>query len=212
MKKIHTAGLFYCLRTSPFGPIAVMWSVYQGCAKIIRVLLSKSGGGANRLVETSYPDAISASSAEIDVIADQMVAFLTGVDIRFSLDLARLDLCNEFQRRVLCAEHVIPRGKVSTYAKIARYLGKAKAARAVGAALANNPFPLIIPCHRAIQSDGTLGGFQGGITMKRILLEMEGVPFNSQGRVVREECFFYTRDNESSAFADDLAVAGASCR
>jgi methylated-DNA-[protein]-cysteine S-methyltransferase len=197
MKKINIAGLSYCLRTTPFGPIAVMWSIYLGCPKISRVLLVfKSGGSANLPVETSYPDAISASCSEIDAVANQMVAFLTGADIRFSLDLARLDLCNEFQRRVLYAEHGIPRGKVSTYARIACYLGKAKAARAVGSALANNPFPLIIPCHRAIRSDGTLGGFQGGINMKRTLLEMGGVPFNAQGRVVKEESFFYARNKE----------------
>jgi methylated-DNA-[protein]-cysteine S-methyltransferase len=196
MKKTNTAGLSYCLRTTPFGPVAVIWSVYQGHPKISRVMLSKSEVVTNRLVETSYPDAVSASCSEIDAVADRMVAFLTGEDIRFSLDLARLDLCIEFQRRVLCAEHGIPRGKVSTYAMIAWYLGNAKAARAVGTALANNPFPFIIPCHRAIRSDGTLGGYQGGINMKRILLEMEGVPFNSQGRVVREKSFFYAGDKE----------------
>jgi methylated-DNA-[protein]-cysteine S-methyltransferase len=193
MTQIHTAGLSYCLGATPFGPIAVMWSFYEGRPRISRVLLSKPGGAANQLVATLYPDAIATSCSEIDAVADQMLAFLNGSDISFSLDLARLDLCTEFQGRVLVAEHGIPRGKVSTYAGIAGYLGKAQAARAVGAALANNPFPLIIPCHRAIKSDGTLGGFQGGMDMKRTLLKMEGVPFNSQGRVVRRESFFYER-------------------
>jgi methylated-DNA-[protein]-cysteine S-methyltransferase len=49
--------------------------------------------------------------------------------------------------------------------------------------LARNPFPLIIPCHRAIRSDGSLGGFGGGLKMKRALLEMEGVGFDSRGHV-----------------------------
>jgi len=79
---------------------------------------------------------------------------------------------------------------MSTYQRIASYLGNANGARAVGTALANNPFPIIIPCHRAIRSDGTLGGYQGGLEMKRALLEMEGVLFNTLGRVVTEE-FFY---------------------
>jgi alkylated DNA nucleotide flippase Atl1 len=58
-----------------------------------------------------------------------------------------------------------------------------KGVRAVGTALARNPFPLVVPCHRAVRSDRTLGGFQGGLEMKRALLEMEGVEFDSKNRV-----------------------------
>ncbi|MHA1663588.1 MAG: methylated-DNA--[protein]-cysteine S-methyltransferase, partial [Candidatus Thorarchaeota archaeon] len=58
--------------------------------------------------------------------------------------------------------------------------------RAVGNALARNPFPIIVPCHRAIRSDRTLGGFQGGLKMKRRILEMEGVEFDSTSRVKEE--------------------------
>ena len=63
------------------------------------------------------------------------------------------------------------------------YLGKSNGARAVGNALANNPFPLIVPCHRAIRSDRHLGGYQGGLEMKRALLETEGIAFDKAGRV-----------------------------
>ncbi|HUV77781.1 MAG TPA: MGMT family protein [Desulfobacterales bacterium] len=61
---------------------------------------------------------------------------------------------------------------------------------AVGTALAKNPFPIIIPCHRAVRSDGTLGGYQGGLEMKRALLEMEGVCFDTLDRVLTKG-FFY---------------------
>jgi len=61
---------------------------------------------------------------------------------------------------------------------------------AVGTALAKNPFPIVIPCHRAVRSDGTLGGYQGGLEMKRALLEMEGVYFDTFDRVLTE-AFFY---------------------
>jgi methylated-DNA-[protein]-cysteine S-methyltransferase len=191
MKKISAADLCYCLRPTPFGSVVVMWSRCQGRPGIRSVVLSKPGEAAAGRVDTGYPDAVSASCAEIDAMADQMVAFLSGADIRFSLDLARLDFCTGFQRRVLLAEYGIPRGKVSTYAEIARFLGNVKAARAVGAALAHNPFPLMIPCHRAIRADGTLGGFQGGVAMKRRLLEMEGVPFTPAGRVAAGEACHY---------------------
>jgi methylated-DNA-[protein]-cysteine S-methyltransferase len=153
-------------------------------------LLSKSGVSARQLVKASFPDFISSSCPEVDVVADKIVAFLAGDGIRFSLDVARLDLCSKFQQKVLRAEHGIPRGSVSTYQRIARYLGNAKGGRAVGSALANNPFPIIIPCHRAIRSDRTLGGYQGGLEMKRTLLEMEGIDFDDTGRIATED-FFY---------------------
>jgi methylated-DNA-[protein]-cysteine S-methyltransferase len=190
MEKTQTAQSSYCFRKTPFGPVAVLWSVNGGQPKILRVLLSKPGEAAKHLVESSLPDLVSSSCREIDVVADQIVAFLTGDDIRFSLDVARMDLCSKFQEKVLRAEHGIPRGRVSTYQRIARYLGNANGARAVGTALAKNPFPIVIPCHRAIRSGGTLGGYQGGLEMKRALLEMEGVLFDASGRVMAEDRFY----------------------
>jgi methylated-DNA-[protein]-cysteine S-methyltransferase len=70
----------------------------------------------------------------------------------------------------------IPYGKARTYSWIAERIGKAKAGRAVGNALANNPFPIIIPCHRVIKKDGRLGGFTSpaGIQLKKELLQLEG--------------------------------------
>ncbi|HUT21711.1 MAG TPA: MGMT family protein, partial [Anaerolineae bacterium] len=65
-----------------------------------------------------------------------------------------------------------------------------RAARAVGNALARNPFPLVIPCHRAIRAGGTLGGYQGGSGMKRALLEIEGVQFSGEGRVVAPRTYY----------------------
>ena len=104
-----------------------------------------------------------------------MEAFLNGADIRLSLDLLRLDLCSPFQQQVLRADHAIPRGSVSTYRLIAKHIGNPRSARAVGTAQATNPFPIVIPCHRVIRSDGTLGGYGGGLEMKRRILEMEGI-------------------------------------
>jgi len=91
------------------------------------------------------------------------------------LNLPSIDQCSKFQQKVLRAVYAIPRGKVSTYQLIAKQIGQPKAARAVGRALASNPFLLIIPCHRVIRSDGALGGYQGGLKMKRALLKKEGV-------------------------------------
>jgi len=190
MRKTYIANSFHCFRDTRFGPVAILWSFHRRQAKIWRILLSRPGLSARRTVKSLFSSSISSSCIEVDVVADQITAFLTGKDIRFSLSVARLDLCSEFQKNVLRAEHGIPRGNVSTYQRIAGYLGNAQAARAVGTALARNPFPIIVPCHRAIRSDRTLGGFQGGIEMKRALLEMEGILLNGLDRVVSGQLFY----------------------
>jgi len=190
MRTTEASQLSCCLRRTPFGPVAVLWSVHREQPRIRRVLLSKPELSAERFVQISFPDVKHSSCVEIDLVADQIMTFLTGENIRFSLDIAHLDLCSQFQQDVLRAEHGIPRGSVSTYQRIAKYLGNRNGARAVGTALATNPFPIIIPCHRAIRSDGTLGGYQGGLGMKQTLLKMEGILFNASGRIVTEELFY----------------------
>ncbi|GAI87660.1 unnamed protein product, partial [marine sediment metagenome] len=70
---------------------------------------------------------------------------------------------------------LIPYGETRSYAWVAKQVGKPKAARAVGQAMGSNPLPIIIPCHRVITSNGKLGGFGGGLEMKRQLLSLEAV-------------------------------------
>ena len=78
-----------------------------------------------------------------------------------------------FQRRVWRVTGLIPYGETRSYAWVAEQVGKPKAVRAVGQALAQNPLPIIIPCHRVIRKNGKLGGFGGGIEMKKTLLKLE---------------------------------------
>jgi methylated-DNA-[protein]-cysteine S-methyltransferase len=178
------------IKPTPFRSVGVIWIVIKNNPKIIRVLLSKPGMSAEDQVFQLYPNSQASSCAEIDDVATAIKALLEGEEIEFSLDVADLSLCTEFQQLVLRAEHRIPRGSVSTYKLIATHLGRRNGARAVGNALANNPFPLIVPCHRAIRSDRQLGGYQGGLEMKRALLEKEGIHFDNAGRVVCP-CFHY---------------------
>ena len=84
-----------------------------------------------------------------------------------------LDGTTPFQQRVWEATRRIPYGQTRTYGEIAREAGSPLAARAAGQALGANPFPIIVPCHRVVASDGGLGGFGGGLEMKKQLLEME---------------------------------------
>jgi len=109
-----------------------------------------------------------------------MIEFFKGIAIKFNLDIIDIDLCSDFQKQVLLAEYNIPRVYISTYKRIATFIGNPKGSRAVGNALANNPSPLIIPCHRAVKSNGE----QGGLKMKQELLQLEGIKFDKKNRVI----------------------------
>lgn len=80
---------------------------------------------------------------------------------------------SRFERRVWAALRRIPRGSTRSYSEVARSLRMPRAARAVAQACAHNPVALIVPCHRVIAHDGSLGGYGGGIVRKRALLELE---------------------------------------
>ena len=84
-------------------------------------------------------------------------------------------LCTSFQQKVWRALQEINHGETISYATLATRIGNAKAYRAVANANSNNPFSLVIPCHRVIASDGKLGGYTGGLDKKQYLLALEGV-------------------------------------
>ena len=81
-----------------------------------------------------------------------------------------------FQLEVWSALRRVPYGSTVSYAELARRAGRPRAVRACGSANGANPAPLFVPCHRTIASDGTLGGFGGGLALKRRLLRLEGIP------------------------------------
>jgi methylated-DNA-[protein]-cysteine S-methyltransferase len=174
-------GWSYLLLDSKFGTVGIVWKARP--VVVERIYLPAEADAITKRVKADYPLAYEGGSLPVADLASQIGRLLAGESLSVSIDLLALDQCTPFQRSVLLAEYGIPRGWVSTYGRLARHLGDAGAARAVGSALAHNPFPLAIPCHRAIQSDGSLGGFQGGVAMKRALLSMEGLEFDVLGRV-----------------------------
>ncbi|MDE3019030.1 MAG: methylated-DNA--[protein]-cysteine S-methyltransferase [Nitrospirota bacterium] len=103
----------------------------------------------------------------------QVAEFLAGT--RRALDLP-MDLSEgtPFQRKVWRVALAIPYGRVRSYKWIADRLGGTRYARAVGTALGANPVPILVPCHRVVAQDGSLGGFSGGLPVKRKLLTLEG--------------------------------------
>lgn len=94
----------------------------------------------------------------------------------FSLDLRGTD----FQQRCWRALLDIPYGETRTYAQIARRVGHPQAFRAVGGANHDNPIAIVVPCHRVLASDGTLGGYGGGLPLKEKLLLLEGAPLQTR--------------------------------
>jgi methylated-DNA-[protein]-cysteine S-methyltransferase len=172
------------IKPTPFGSVCIIWSVSNKIPRIVRVLLSKPELSAEGQASELYPNSKTSSCAEIDAAAFAIKAHLEGEDVLFTLDIVDFTLCSAFQQSVLRATYSIPRGSVSTYQQIAASLGIPEGARAVGNALAGNPFPLIVPCHRVIRLDRHIGGYGGGIEMKRALLESEGVILDEMGRVI----------------------------
>lgn len=173
----------YVLISSDFGQLVLVWSSGLRAPRVLRVLLPGEKKQVERVLRDEFPEAVRKSHRDIEALCIQIQDFLRGEPVAFSLDRLAFGICNDFQRRVLKGEAMIPRGRVSTYSRLAEKIGAPGAARAVGNALARNPFPIIIPCHRTIRADGHLGGFQGGAPFKRALLEMEGVVFDEKGRV-----------------------------
>src|SRR5215213_8232834 len=106
-------------------------------------------------------------------LAKRVAAALAGEKVEVPADLSG---ATPFQRRVLEVVKGIPRGEVRPYAWVAREAGSPRASRAVGSVMANNPVPLLIPCHRVVRNDGTIGQYAFGAEKKVGLLEGEGVP------------------------------------
>lgn len=101
----------------------------------------------------------------------ELRAYFAGERTSFSVPL---DVAGtEFQKKAWAALLTIPYGATRSYGELARQIGNPKASRAVGAANGRNPISIIVPCHRAIASDGALTGFAGGLEAKRYLLSLE---------------------------------------
>ncbi len=154
---------------SPLGPVFVAHSK----AGISMVSRASSAGAFERRFRERFGRAVRAEKSVPPARVRQLVRNLKGEgrkDLRF--DLRGL---SEFERAVLLKALEIPSGEVRSYSWVAREIGHPDAVRAAGSALAKNPVPLLIPCHRVVRSDGHLGNYSlGGRSAKRRLLEVEG--------------------------------------
>ena len=167
----HATG--YALFDTAIGRCAIAW----GARGITRCALPAASEEAlRRHIAQGGTQAEQPAPPEIAAAITRIVALLAGVrdDLRdLVLDL---DDIPEFHRRVFAAARAIAPGDTVTYGELARRLGTPGAARAVGQALGANPFPIVVPCHRIVAADGSLGGFSapGGARTKRRMLQIEG--------------------------------------
>jgi len=137
-------------------------------------LLSPATGDAALFVREEFPNAVE-SKKPFKRTIDLLTRYFNGEKVDFDIP-CDLTSMKAFTRRVLTEIRKIPYGKLTHYGSVAKGLGYANAARAVGQALKRNPIPIVIPCHRIIRGDGSLGGFDMGLDIKMMLLSLEGIP------------------------------------
>ncbi|NHJ19974.1 MAG: MGMT family protein [Candidatus Lokiarchaeota archaeon] len=176
--------------SSPFSTFTIIWDEHGPELKVKRIFLSDPKIKSEEKAFEEFKTIKLGSSSIINSLGNKIVHFLEGEKIEFELQIVDFNQCFKVQKEVLLAEYGIPRGWISTYKRIANKIGIQNGARVVGNALARNPFPIVIPCHRAIKTNGELGGFQGGIEMKRALLEMEGIRFSNKGKVITNRIYY----------------------
>jgi O-6-methylguanine DNA methyltransferase len=165
---------FFTLFDTAIGPCAIVW----GARGIVCVQLPEATEPTTcARVLQRFPIAREAAPPpEVARARDRIIALLRGEPGDLSAILLDMDLVPPFHRRVYEAARGIPRGATMTYGALAARIGAAGSARAVGQALARNPFAIIVPCHRVVAAGGRIGGFSanGGTTTKLRLLAIEG--------------------------------------
>lgn len=164
---------------TPLGRCAIAWSA-QG---IVGVQLPEAVGRERSRMLQRFPDAIEVPPPrDVQDAIQRITSLLEGAAA--DLGPIALDMRDvpEFDRLVYAAARRIPRGATRSYGEIAAEIGDPGSARAVGAALGRNPFPIVVPCHRVLAAAGWPGGFSahGGVRTKMRMLEIEGAPGNKE--------------------------------
>jgi methylated-DNA-[protein]-cysteine S-methyltransferase len=159
----------YRIVDSPVGPL-LLAATEQG---LVRVAYAREDHDAvlQALANKVSPRILHAP-ARLDLSARELEEYFAGSRHAFDLPLD-WRLSAGFRRTVLSHLPEIGYGHTASYATIAQLAGNPKAVRAVGSACATNPMPVVVPCHRVVRSDGSVGGYLGGADAKRTLLTLE---------------------------------------
>ncbi len=156
-------------------------SHFQHDSPVGRLVVAFTDRGLRRIsFDGPIPEGRPARGRDIDHIRTALDAYFEEArDPDLRVDLTGVPV---FTRLVLeTLRRRVPSGETATYGALARWVGRPGAARAVGGALNANPIPIVLPCHRVIAADGSLGGFGGGLDRKRRLLQVEGITGLSGG-------------------------------
>ncbi len=167
----HLIDLAYERHDSPFGTLLVV----AGEAGILRIALDVEEESAvlEDLARRVSPRIGRLGRDPVATARRQLDEYFNGRLHRFDLPLD-WRLTRGFRRDVLRETATIPYGSTASYSQMAERAGSPRAVRAAGSALATNPLPIVVPCHRVLRSDGKVGAYLGGTSMKEALLEMEG--------------------------------------
>jgi len=161
--------VYYCSLPTPIGKVLVAATE----AGLVRISFPQSEATfAAELRRTLDMDVVRSPEKTAEIV-HQLRTYFAGERRKFDVRLDLRDM-RPFQRRVLMAALSVPAGRVVTYGEIARRIGQPGGSRAVGQALGRNPIPIVIPCHRVIAAGGRIGGYGGGLPIKRKLLRLEG--------------------------------------
>jgi len=171
-RSAEAAGLLdvaYRTLDTPVGPLLVA-ATPMG---LVRIAYRVEGHDAvlDRLARELSPRILHAPE-RLDRASHELDEYFAGRRTAFNLPLD-LSLARGFRRKVLAHLVRIAYGTTASYAAIAKASGSPRAVRAVGSACATNPLPVVVPCHRVVRSDGALGGYAGGLDVKRALLDLE---------------------------------------
>ncbi|NIM20613.1 MAG: methylated-DNA--[protein]-cysteine S-methyltransferase [Candidatus Latescibacteria bacterium] len=129
-----------------------------------------------RDLEPLFPDhELKLDRSKLSPYRKEFEAYLAGSKEQFSLPLDYSAVSSPFHKKVLLHCRKIPFGRVASYGELAKRVGSPNGARAVGNALGANPLPIVVPCHRVVTSNGDLGGYSGGLQIKKKLLSHEGI-------------------------------------
>lgn len=167
------AEVAYATVDSPAGRLVVV-ATPRGLARIAYEL---PNGGLDRILDQvaeRLSPRIVRAPARLDGVRRELDEYFEGQRADFDVALDWTLVSGDFARRVLQVTARIPFGATSSYRDVARQAGSPRAFRAAGNALGANPIPIIVPCHRVLASGGGLGGYTGGVNVKRLLLSIEG--------------------------------------
>jgi len=159
--------------------------IVQGEGGLKKIILPHANSKeVEKTILRAFPDSL-ADDVSLKPLAKVFDSYFKGnkTSPNLSINVAGT---TEFSKKVWRATQSIPWGEVKTYKWLSLCIKRPRSFRAIGNALGKNPFPVVVPCHRVVRSDGGLGGFSApaGIHLKRKMLEMEGVRFDSKGKVL----------------------------